>query len=76
MSMLIVKDINCQRAGNYTCVVTNKYGSDHRQFTITIFGKNMTSGYYPLIMTHDNSQYFSKGSETVMFFFEEKAMSL
>ncbi|CAH3019856.1 unnamed protein product [Porites evermanni] len=37
MSMLIVKDINCQQAGNYTCVATNKYGSDQRQFTITIF---------------------------------------
>ena len=73
MSMLIVKDINCQRAGNYTCVVTNKYGSDHRQFTIIIFGKNMTSGYYSLIITHNNSQYFSKGgSQTVMFFFEEQ----
>jgi len=35
-SVLSVSDLNCQMAGNYTCVAANDYGSDERQFTLQI----------------------------------------
>lgn len=41
VSFLEVKDANCQVAGNYTCVVTNEYGLDQQQFTLTILGNNI-----------------------------------
>ena len=39
VSVLKVSDVSCQVAGNYVCVSTNIYGSDQRQFTLTILGK-------------------------------------
>jgi len=39
VSMLIVSNLNCQVAGNYTCVALNNYGSDQRHFTLEILGK-------------------------------------
>lgn len=39
VSVLIVSNLNCQMAGNYTCVAANEYGSDQRQFTLKILGK-------------------------------------
>ena len=39
VSVLTVNNLNCQMAGNYTCVAANEYGSDQRQFTLKILGK-------------------------------------
>ena len=39
VSLLIVSNLNCQVAGNYTCVAANEYGSGQRQFTLEILGK-------------------------------------
>ena len=39
VSVLIVSNLNCQMAGNYTCVAANEYGTDQRQFTLRILGK-------------------------------------
>ena len=39
VSALSVSNLNCQVAGNYTCVAVNDYGRDQRQFTLRILGK-------------------------------------
>ena len=39
VSVLTVNNLNCQMAGNYTCVAANEYGSDQRQFTLKILGE-------------------------------------
>ena len=44
LSVLKVMGADCQVAGNYTCVAVNKYGSDQRQFTLTILGKQPVRG--------------------------------
>lgn len=41
VSVLSVSNLNCQVAGNYTCVAANDYGSDQRQFTLNILGKEV-----------------------------------
>ena len=38
-------DIDCQVAGNYTCAAANDYGSDQRQFTLTIIGKSVSKQF-------------------------------
>ena len=38
VSGLIVSNVNCKMAGNYTCVAANEYGSDHRKFTLKLLG--------------------------------------
>lgn len=32
--------------GNYTCVATNKYGTDTREFSVIFNGKHITIGYF------------------------------
>lgn len=45
VSLLKVMDIDCQVAGNYTCAAANDYGSDQRQFTLTIIGKSVSKQF-------------------------------